>query len=135
MTEKATIEITRSIPFPPARVWQALTDPTLLAQWWAAGDVRPEVGHRFTLNMGTFGEQSCRVLEAEPDRLFAYTFGEGWLDTTITWRLEPEDGGTTLTLEHAGFDLESEMGARAYQGMGGGWPSVLDRLEPALAQG
>jgi len=27
-----------------------LPDPALLAKWQAAGDMRPEVGHRFSLN-------------------------------------------------------------------------------------
>ncbi|MEV7090589.1 SRPBCC domain-containing protein [Streptomyces sp. NPDC093085] len=126
------ISFERFLPHPPAVVWNALTDPGLHARWWAAGDVRPVVGHRFTLDMGGFGSQPCRVTEAEPERLLAYVFAEGALDTTITWRLEPEGEGTRLHLTHAGFDLDSPMGRQAYQGMGNGWPGVLTRLETLL---
>lgn len=59
----------------------------------------------------------------------------GTLNTTITWRLAPEGHGTRLTLEHKGFDLNAPMGQAAYEGMGRGWPSVLERLEGVLAAG
>jgi hypothetical protein len=35
-------------------------------------------------------------------------------------------------LEHDGFDLESPLAKRAFEGMGGGWPAVLERIAPAL---
>ena len=51
-TTKDMIVVERLYDHPPAAVWRALTDPALHARWWAAGDVRPVVGHRFTLDMG-----------------------------------------------------------------------------------
>ncbi|GAA2744821.1 SRPBCC domain-containing protein [Kitasatospora cinereorecta] len=121
------------LPHPPARVWHALTDPEQHARWWAAGDVRAEVGHRFTLDMGPWGQQPCMVLAVEPERMLRYSFAEGSLDTTLTWRLAPEGEGTRLFLEHAGFDLASPLGRTALEGMGRGWPDVLDRLGRVLA--
>jgi uncharacterized protein YndB with AHSA1/START domain len=115
-------------------VWQALTTPEIHPRWWAAGDVKPEVGHRFTLDMGKFGQQPCEVLAVEPERLFSYLFAPGLLNTTITWRLEPEAEGTLLHLEHSGFDLNSPMGKMAHDGMSTGWPQILARIDPALNQ-
>ncbi|MEU6933859.1 SRPBCC domain-containing protein [Streptomyces sp. NPDC046374] len=136
MTEPArdTIHCARFLPHPPAAVWRALTDPELHARWWAAGDVKPLVGHRFTLDMGSFGSQPCEVTAVEDERLLAYRFAEGTLDTTLTWRLEPEGTGTRLFLTHSGFDLDSPMGRQAYEGMGRGWPHVLERLDAALGE-
>lgn len=133
MSEPGVIQLAQSIAYPPAAVWAALTEPALLARWWAAGDVQPQVGHRFTLDMGAWGQQPCTVLEVEPERLLAYSFGEGTLNTTITWRLQPEGTGTRLTLEHSGFDLDLPLGKMAFQGMSAGWPDVLSRIEPVLA--
>jgi uncharacterized protein YndB with AHSA1/START domain len=116
----------------PDMVWQALTDPNLLARWWAPGDVRDLVGHRFDLDMGSFGKQQCEVLEVEPEKLFKYKFGIGSLDTTITWKLTPENGGTRLQLTHDRFDMQSPMGRQASEGMRAGWPNVLARLESVL---
>jgi uncharacterized protein YndB with AHSA1/START domain len=127
-SDPAVITCDQFLPHPPAAVWKALTDPELHARWWAAGDVLPVVGHRFTLDMGAWGDQWCEVTAVEPERLLRYSFGEGSIDTTITWRLEPEGTGTRLFLDHAGFDLDSPLGKQAYQGMGDGWPAVVDRL-------
>jgi uncharacterized protein YndB with AHSA1/START domain len=137
-TDTPTLPVLRFeqyIAHPPAAVWHALTDPGLHAKWWAAGDVKAEPGHRFTLDMGAWGHQECEVTAVEPERLLAYRFGSGVLDTTITWRLEPQGTGTLLHLEHAGFDLESPLGRQAYSGMGNGWPHVLGRIEPVLDAG
>jgi uncharacterized protein YndB with AHSA1/START domain len=123
------IEVDQFIAREPAAVWRALTEPDLLARWWAAGDIKPVVGHRFTMDMGHWGQQPCEVLEVDPERLLTYTFAEGSLDTTITWRLEPEGTGTRLFLRHAGFVEASP----AIEGMGNGWPGLLKRIEPALA--
>lgn len=134
MTEIRNIQWEQFIEHPPARVWLALTDPLLHAQWWAAGDVRPVVGHRFTLDMGpAFGPQPCEVLAVENERLFSYAFAPGTLNTTITWQLQPERGGTRLFLEQAGFDLDSPMGKMAFNGMGAGWPNILARIGPVLS--
>lgn len=135
MTDTTVITCDQFIAHPPAEVWRALTEPDLLARWWAPGDIRPVVGHRFILDMGAWGRQPCEVIAVEPGTLLAYTFAEGTLDTTITWRLVPEGRGTRLVLEHAGFDLDSPMGRTAYDGMGEGWPEVLGGIEGALAAG
>src|SRR5262249_18432087 len=104
----------------------------LHARWWAAGDVRPIVGHRFDLDMGQWGKQPCEVLAVEPERLFRYRFATGTLDTIITWRLVPEGAGTRLELRHEGFDLDSPMSRQAFEGMRPGWSNVLARLGEAL---
>ncbi|MDX6315257.1 MAG: hypothetical protein QOF44_4721 [Streptomyces sp.] len=133
-TEPTALHCDQFLPHPPATVWHALTDPDLHARWWAAGDVRPVLGHRFTLDMGPWGEQPCEVTAVDPERLLAYSFAPGTLDTTITWRLEPEGTGTRLFLTQEGFDLNSPFGKAAFDGMGDGWPHVLDRLAALLAQ-
>ncbi|AOJ71217.1 MULTISPECIES: SRPBCC family protein [Burkholderia] len=132
MNEAAPIRLERFVARPPAQVWAALTEPAALARWWAAGDVSPAHGHRFTLDMGPWGKQPCEVTTVEPERRFAILFAQGTLDTTITWRLAPEDGGTRVFFEHAGFDLDAPQARIAYEGMARGWPSVLARIEQAI---
>jgi uncharacterized protein YndB with AHSA1/START domain len=118
---------------PPSAVWRALTDPALHARWFVPGDVRPVVGHRFSLDMGKWGKQPCEVLEVQAQRLLKYRFASGTFDTTITWELSPAEGGTRLTLIHEGFDLDSPMARQAFEGMRPGWPSVLERLGEVLS--
>jgi uncharacterized protein YndB with AHSA1/START domain len=131
MSEPGVIRMSEYINHPPTKVWRALTDPEIHAKWWAAGDVKPVVGHKFELDMGPWGMQACEVIAVETEKLLRYSFA---LDTTITWTLEAEGEGTRLHLEHAGFDLDSPMAKKAFEGMGHGWPEVLKRIEPALAE-
>lgn len=134
MAEPGVIRLEQLIEHPPTRVWQALTDPALMAKWWAAGDIRPTVGHRFQLDMGPqFGKQSCEVIAVVPQRQLSYLFAPGALNTTITWRLAAEGTGTRLSLEHTGFDLGSPMGKAAFAGMGSGWPRILAGIGAVLS--
>lgn len=126
------IELEHRYAHPPAAVWKALTTPELHALWWAAGDVRPIVGHKFELDMGRWGKQSCEVLAVEPERLLRYLFAAGTLATIITWQLIPEGTGTRLRLRHEGFNLDTPMGHQALEGMRSGWPAVLERLARTL---
>ncbi|TDV53867.1 SRPBCC family protein [Actinophytocola oryzae] len=132
MTE--TIHVDQFLAQPPAEVWRMLVEPGRLASWWAPGDIAPEVGHQFSLDMGAWGAQRCTVIEVEDGRLISYTFGEGNVDWTITWRLEPEGVGTRLFLAHAGFDLDDPRHADAYRNMARGWAgAVLPRLVKVMA--
>jgi uncharacterized protein YndB with AHSA1/START domain len=135
MNTKGVIELEHFYPQPPGKVWKALTDPSLHSRWWAAGDVRPVVGHKFDLDMGQWGKQGCEVVEVEPQKLFKYRFSTNALDTTITWELTPEGSGTRLRLTHEGFDLDSPMGRAALEGMKPGWPKVLESLAAVVASG
>ena len=90
---RARIECDEFLDHPPSAVWRAITDPELQARWWAPGDIRPVVGHRFTLTLGSLGEMPCEVLEVVPERLLRYRLGGGTIDTILTWRLVPKVTG------------------------------------------
>ena len=125
-----SIEVDQFLPHPPAKVWRYLTEPDRVATWWAPTDIKPVVGHTFTVDMGTWGHQPCEVLEAvEPERL-VYSFTEQW---QLAWTLVPEGTGTRLLLEHSGFgdDPQSRF---AFEQMGPGWrDEILPRLAEVLA--
>jgi uncharacterized protein YndB with AHSA1/START domain len=126
--QHATIRIEHVYTQAPARVWRALTDQSLVARWWAPGNIRAEVGHCFEMDMGPWGKQPCEVLAVEPERLFRYRFAEPTLNTIISWELTPQGTGTRLTLTQEGFDLDSALGRRAYEGMKPGWPGILKKI-------
>jgi uncharacterized protein YndB with AHSA1/START domain len=132
MKDEAVIRAEHVYRHSPQIVWKALTDPTLHARWWAYGDVRPVVGHRFELDMGKWGKQPCEVTEVIPERLLRYRFSTGGLNTILTWELTAIEGGTLLRLTHEGFDLDSPMGRLALEGMKPGWPRMLERLSRVL---
>jgi len=133
VTDRTTtvISVDQFIATTPAAVWRALTEPELLARWWAAGDIAATVGHRFQLDMPGWGSVPCEVIEVEVERRFVYTFTENW---TLTWTVTPEGTGTRLFLEHSGFDLDDKRSRDAFERMGPGWrDTVLPRLAGVAA--
>ncbi|HET8851808.1 MAG TPA: SRPBCC domain-containing protein [Ktedonobacteraceae bacterium] len=142
MTSSPTIAIDQFFPYPPARVWQALTDPDLLARWLMPNDFQLKIGHRFTFQ-GTpmpkvhfSGIVQCEVLAFEIERTLSYSWadhsGENDLRSTVTWRLEPEEQGTHLFLEHGGFDPAHPLLQLSYQIMSGGWVRLMRQFGETL---
>lgn len=119
------VEVDEFIPHPIDAVWDALTDPRRLEAWFMPNDFEAEVGHRFTLDTGRWGVTSCEVTELDPPRTLTYAWRNGPLDTTVTWQLTVEGRGTRVLLLHAGFDLDDPAQRAAFEGMSGGWKSVV----------
>jgi uncharacterized protein YndB with AHSA1/START domain len=128
-----SIEVDEFLPYPPARVWRALTDPEVLAKWLMPNDFAPVVGHHFTFRTvprpehGFDGVVRCTVLEVDPERLLRYAWRGGHLDTTVTWTLVPEGTGTRLFIAHAGFDPDDPLQQSTMRILGGGWRSNILR--------
>lgn len=128
-----TTSITRDVfyPYPPARVWQALTNSAAIEQWLMPNDFEPRLGHHFTFRtnpmpaMGFDGICHCEVTVYEPTTTLAYTWNGGKLRSLVTYHLEPEGEGTRLKFEHSGFDLSDPAQEGAYRGMQG-WHQALD---------
>jgi uncharacterized protein YndB with AHSA1/START domain len=125
----------RVMPHSPEKVWRALTQPALIAQWLMQNDFKPEVGHRFTFRAqpqpGWTGITNCEVKIVEPLRRLVYTWGDGTetttgLKTVVTWTLAPEAGGTRVRMEQSGFRPEDEAN---YRGAGYGWQRFIAGLE------
>ena len=139
---RESIIVENDLPYPPERVWRALTDPGLLEAWLMPNNIRAEVGARFQFRTapapGWSGIVDCEVLEVVPHRLLVYSWRGGskategcppGLDTVVTWRLTPlENGGTRLYLEHSGFDPDSF----AFRAMGQGWRGKISEKIPQL---
>jgi uncharacterized protein YndB with AHSA1/START domain len=111
----AEFKIVRDYPYSATALWQALTEPELVARWTVTGrggrpvGFSPVVGNRFQLVgrpvLGWRGVVDCEVLEVEEPRLLRYTWQgeEGGKVTVVTFRVEPQPDGTRLIFEHTGF--------------------------------
>jgi uncharacterized protein YndB with AHSA1/START domain len=118
-----------------AVVWRALTEPALLAKWLMPNDIRPVPGHRFTFRGEPTPEWDgivyCEILDVETNKRLVYTWRNSppdsalelhGLDTIVSWTLiARDDGGTTLLLEHSGFEPDSFV----LRAMGNGWTGKL----------
>lgn len=126
--ETRSITVEREFPHPPERVWRALTEPALVAEWFMQFDIQPVVGHRFGVT-ADWGSLECEVVAVETGRKLAYTWGDHDMDTVVTWTLEPTDTGTQLRMEQTGFRRDQP---RYYGGAKAGWPRFFDKLEQLL---
>jgi len=124
---------------PPEKVWRALTDPVLLAEWLLPViGLELEPGAAFTFKTqphpGWDGTVHCRMLEIDPPRRLSYTWvvGDMVLDTVVTFTLTPTASGTRLSLVQSGFrpDQKQNLGGARYgwQMMGGKLADVLARI-------
>ena len=141
------IRIVRDYPYPPAKVWRAVTDPALIPLWTATGaGGRPEgfattVGTRFRFvakpKPGWNGVVECQVLEVNEPSLLRYSWvgGEDSDVTEVVYRLEPLAGGTRFTYEHTGFTglggvfMAKLLGRVRRKMLTVGLPAVLDDLD------
>jgi uncharacterized protein YndB with AHSA1/START domain len=129
-TETRSVVVEREMPFPPAKIWRALTQPHLIEEWLMKNDFNPVVGQRFSLR-ADWGAVDCQVLVVEPNKTLSYTWAAHGLESVVTWTLTPTKTGTHLRMEQSGFRLDQQQ---AYQGAKHGWPRFFANLEQVLAR-
>jgi uncharacterized protein YndB with AHSA1/START domain len=124
--EKWTLVLVRELRHPPAKVWQALTDPVHLREW-APFDADRSLAATGTVKLSTVGSPTPQVSEtvvkrAEAPKLLEYSWG----DNDMRWELEPAGGGTRLTLWH-------NIDRRYISWGAAGWHVCFDVLDHFLA--
>jgi uncharacterized protein YndB with AHSA1/START domain len=133
-TATRSVVLERQLPHDPAKVWRALTEGPLLAEWLLANDFRPVVGHRFTFRQTPMknwdGIIECEVLAVEPPARLAYTWASLGLQSVVTFTLVATANGTQLRMEHSGFPAKG--GDQYFHGAEYGWKKFLTNLEGVL---
>lgn len=141
------------IAAPPARVFEAITDPAQTARWWGQSDLyrltetradlRPG-GKWFSAGVGADGNAfhvEGEYLEIDPPRRLVHTWTgsySGSLKTIVTWELDPTDvhglhpsgprkagSGTLVRVRQEGF---AGAAVAAASGHAEGWKRVLGWL-------
>jgi len=120
----------------PEKVWRALTDPVLLAEWLLPVlDLTLEPGAAFRFKAqpqaGWDGIVNCRLLEIEAQKRLSYTWVVGGMDTVVTFRLTPTSSGTRLSLVQSGFKPDQK---RNVNGARYGWKMMGGKLGDLLAR-
>ena len=143
-TDKTAQSQTESISFEfdmqhgPEKVWRALTDPVLLAEWLLpVVDLKLESGAAFMFKTqpypGWDGTVNCRMLEIEAQKKLSYTWvvGDMEIDTVVTFTLTPTASGTRLSLVQSGFkpNQKKNFGGARY-----GWKMMGGKLVDLLAR-
>ena len=135
--ETRSVVVERDLAHPPEKLWRALTQPHLIADWLMQNDFAPVVGHKFKLGGEWGGVLDCEVLEVEPQKTLAYTWDfanddpKFALKSVVTFTLTPTPTGTHLRMEQAGFRTDQK------QALGGavhGWNGFFDKLDQVAAR-
>jgi uncharacterized protein YndB with AHSA1/START domain len=133
--ETRTVVVEREFPFPPEKLWRALTQPHLIEEWLMKNDFKPVVGHSFNLRRNPQPDVNivvdCQVLVVEPNKTLSYTWSAFDLESVVTWTLTPTSTGTHLRMEQSGFRPDQKL---AYGGAKGGWRQFFANLEQVLAR-
>ena len=134
-TETLSVVVERDMPFPPDKIWRALTQPHLIEEWLMRTDFKPIVGHQFNFRADPQpqwnGVVDCQVLVVEPNKTLSYTWGALGLDSVVTFTVTPTSAGTHLRMEQTGFRPDQPQN---YQGARYGWQKFFAKLEQVLAQ-
>ncbi|MFB8275591.1 SRPBCC domain-containing protein [Nocardia colli] len=140
--EHGQIERTMYVEAAPEVVYEVISSPTHLKEWWPDdADLEPVTGASGTLTFGTGDERDVvpiTVVDAEPHRLFSFrwTHPAGEVASVgnslfVTFELAPSGAGTTVRMTETGF---REMGweiavlEQQYNDHVSGWDAYLPRL-------
>jgi uncharacterized protein YndB with AHSA1/START domain len=134
--ETRTLVIERLFPHPPEKLWRALTDSPLIAQWLLKNDFELVPGRKFQFRSEPMpqwdGLIDCEVLVVDPLKQLSYTWNALGLESVVLFTLTPEESGTHLRMEHSGFRPDQQQ---AYGGAKYGWQNFLNKLEQLLQGG
>jgi uncharacterized protein YndB with AHSA1/START domain len=135
-SQTETIAFEFDLRHPPEKVWRALTDPALLAEWLLpVVELKLEPGAAFMFRTqpypGWDGTVNCRILEIDAPKKISYTWTVPFLDTVVTFTLTPTATGTRLSLVQSGFTSDQK---RAFGGARYGWNMMGAKLIDLLAR-
>jgi uncharacterized protein YndB with AHSA1/START domain len=139
---RPSLTLKKRIKAPPARVYQAWTDPAQIVRWWGPGncdylatEIDLRVGGRFRIAFRTDidgrSEETHEVgglyRDIVPGQRLVFSWN--WVSTPervsqVTVTLKPDGDGTLLTLFHE--QLFDELSKTRHTR---GWTASLDKLE------
>jgi uncharacterized protein YndB with AHSA1/START domain len=128
-----TIRFERHLPYPVAAVWDAITNPERLADWWLpfeadiTVDLREGGAMVFTSRSGEPGPMTATILRVDAPVLLEHThFAPG---STLRWEIEAVESGCILWLTQHVSDVIAAIDGCWVVGL----HTSLSRLEPCLA--
>jgi uncharacterized protein YndB with AHSA1/START domain len=135
--EARSVVVEREFPYPPEKIWRALTQPHLIEEWLMKNDFKLAVGHRFNLRGDWGGVLDCEVLAIEPNKTLSYTWNFAHddaaynLKSVVIFTLTATTTGTHLRMEQWGFAPDQKQ---AFGGAKTGWQQFFAKLEQVVAR-
>ena len=138
--EQLTLKTTITFDEPISKVWQGLTDPAIVKQYFFSTDLKSDwkVGGPITFSGEWEGhkyEDGGVILEIDPPKLLKYTYWSSMSGTEntpenyydITYQLTEADNTTTLTITQEGIKNQEALEHSEQN-----WNKVFDGLKDLL---
>ena len=135
-----TLKTTITFKAPISKVWEGLTDPAIVKQYFFGTDLKSDwkVGNRITFSGEWEGhkyEDGGTILEIDPPKLLKYTYWSSMMGLedkpenyyNITYELNENDGITTLVITQDGVKNQEAMDHSEQN-----WQSVFDGLKKII---
>ena len=130
MSDRPTFVYTTYIESTPEKVWHALTDPDLTAEYWGHRNESDwQVGSSWAHvrpDGSGIADVTGEVLVSDPPRRLVTTWGE----SRVSFDLEPFQDIVKLTVTHEDLADEQDLADASL-----GWPAVLANLKTLLETG
>lgn len=128
------VKISVKVNAPVEKVWNALTDKEQMKKWYFdAPDFDAKVGNNFSFYGGDENEEYhhfCEIVDVIPNQKLkhSWTYPEISKEKTLVkWELQPENGGTMVTLTHKGLEALEHLGENfRVQSFQNGWTEILN---------
>ena len=126
------IRFERNLAFPIDEVWDAITNPARLAEWWLPfdADITIDLSEGGLMVFRGVGdepfEMTCRILRVEAPTLLEHTHVDP--GSVLRWELETVGDGCTLRLSHSVLDTDLAIENCYVVGL----HASLERLAPSL---
>lgn len=123
-----------------SKVWDAITNAEEISTWFIKADFKAEPGYKYTFKHEKDDECTTingEVLKVNPISELVYTWVVEGTDTvtTVSWKLESNEQGTTLVLEHSGISgYSGETAIAMFNSFNGGWDNCINSLDNHLTR-
>jgi uncharacterized protein YndB with AHSA1/START domain len=127
------VRFERHLPYVIADVWDGVTNPSRLAEWWLPfpAQITVDLREGGSMDFVATGDQPveihCAILQFQPQALLEHTHFEP--ESRMRWELQPDDAGTVLRLTYFGPDADLVVQNNYVVGL----HTSLSRLAPSIA--
>ncbi len=139
--KKEPLIVERTYPATLQQVWDAITNPVKMNQWYfEMKGFKAVKGTEFSFDCpheDTVFRHLCEVTEVVPQQKIAYTwrYADYPGNSEVSWELFPEAGGTRLVLTHSGLEsFPQDHPSFVRSSFMEGWDHFVNKQLPAFLE-
>ncbi|MBS0537691.1 MAG: SRPBCC family protein [Proteobacteria bacterium] len=142
---KSTFNYVTYIRTTPERLWEALTTPAFIQQYWfgmnVTGDFTKGAKWKLSFTDGRVADEG-EIVESDPPRKLAIRWQNRWKPemeaeglSLCTFTIEPQAGANPPAVKLSVLHSMERDGSKFIEAVSGGWPAILSNLKSLLETG